>query len=1395
VVDCENDDSYSSDDIEVLQVEYARQKIGQYVFERSKKQAIKKEDSPSSTPTQNVSYLSSASMPPCHDEGGTKVHLTGPARQEDDTSFHKINDACNGNAKKERTALCPPQCSNHYIGVGVARNGIIPGNSFPPPQCGDRYVGVGVERNGAIPGETTTASIPPMDVRRISHDPSCSTSVIEDKGKLNNFQHAKEKERSMRAEVSKQKMHEPTEYEACLPATVNGLMIRVGEIKQSVIFLCYRRFEDGSMGPAELGHLVRNTGDKIISINGISTSNKSFDEVVEMMKRSSKQGSVTMRFLERYASLQNGIVHVDGISFQTDLLDQIDCWVTNGSSNKFQRKTHNELCSLQTSSISSSRSNEQKTALDPPTIHVVSHEPSPIPSFPTQRPEAPMKESQKETSRDLPRHQFPGRKRKRVKYGKDHDCELDDFTPTATGPGKEQGRKHDNLFLMHEIEHLSRTEVDDETGLPTRLFTVLNTNDETLYDFRVDIGTSLIPNSGYGAFLTFLGARVLQPHLQEQSDKILENRIAHVPPTMFPLSATTPDGSIVRVAMAGDNLHGNDNCLYWPESSIPLFAPKSNGDLVRVKTKGANIRAESDSSLAFVTSARKKRNGRGLGFLEIFAETDYIHDSSREFCSYSDGCGLIDLGRYGPLQKEDRKIDTNFDFKNFIFDFEPAAWNFGVSEKIKGRKQIIDVTEDATGEPHLIAKENIPMYVNEVGHNKNLCQNVVARDKDDRVVHYYFHQDTSMKKGDKVELLVNYLDAYEETRERKGYGKANLEKGIKADDDDRSRLKRNFVDRKVMEEEIELMSYSDLTKALTFIHSRILQPVIATTDWFIEHSDAWVELYKTNKKNGIDLGNVDSNNLLFPMNPPHWRQWLARRRMRWLGERFQKHLDNLLKKANNQWLMRHKSDLIFVRETISIMEWDTMHRMLPFVRYLRNKSGKTLLQMMFDEMSEEVLYVSSGQLANPYDESLWCPIAMKLTKQSLRTVVASFLVKTDEQDQIKQQLIEALLKNAANAAFEVRKACKQLCQPIWDENTEISAKLLGVKSATSIPIASHLPFLIAATNPAYNRRISTGGVSLTENDQLQRETMEVGGSDNTLDRNCKVVEDSKISLIANSDVRSQIQCFASVARHTDSFKDGSVKINEHYYLLFQVVLVVHAIASSSLACNSCPSESGVQNNQDNEFYSLKKLCKSVGFNANHAEALFSQQEGKKNTLSRGSARGHGTKLCKATSISKSGSTHCQFQSEKKRKDDAVNTKSYKAKPKSKGRASKTYSDRKTTSIIKPITTRSIFWATLWKGLEELGWYVTNGKRPNDHYFMPPGTERTAGFKHRVDYFDSTTQLIDFLTSDSRWKGENQVLEAIQLFNDCVALLSKLRASRQMPENCTVDLLIDAVKTN
>ena len=51
--------------------------------------------------------------------------------------------------------------------------------------------------------------------------------------------------------------------------------------------------------------------------------------------------------------------------------------------------------------------------------------------------------------------------------------------------------------------------------------------------------------------------------------------------------------------------------------------------------------------------------------------------------------------------------------KNFIFDYEPSAWNFDVEEQFKGQKQYVDITDDRTGEPHFTARENIAMYINE----------------------------------------------------------------------------------------------------------------------------------------------------------------------------------------------------------------------------------------------------------------------------------------------------------------------------------------------------------------------------------------------------------------------------------------------------------------------------------------------------------------------------------------------------------------------------------------------------------------------------------------------------------------------------------------------------------
>jgi len=58
----------------------------------------------------------------------------------------------------------------------------------------------------------------------------------------------------------------------------------------------------------------------------------------------------------------------------------------------------------------------------------------------------------------------------------------------------------------------------------------------------------------------------------------------------------------------------------------------------------------------------------------------------------------------------DRKADDLFVTKAFIFSQRPCEYAFGVEEKIFGMLQEIDISSDVTGEPHELARAEIPMY-------------------------------------------------------------------------------------------------------------------------------------------------------------------------------------------------------------------------------------------------------------------------------------------------------------------------------------------------------------------------------------------------------------------------------------------------------------------------------------------------------------------------------------------------------------------------------------------------------------------------------------------------------------------------------------------------------------
>jgi Bromodomain/HMG (high mobility group) box/Chromo (CHRromatin Organisation MOdifier) domain len=101
------------------------------------------------------------------------------------------------------------------------------------------------------------------------------------------------------------------EYDAIIPITSKGLMMNVGEIHGSVAFLGYRLFPDGSKGPAELNNIIRNVGDKIIAVDGISTIDKSFKEVILMLRESGRNKYAFMRFLEnRYQVCNSDLTSV-----------------------------------------------------------------------------------------------------------------------------------------------------------------------------------------------------------------------------------------------------------------------------------------------------------------------------------------------------------------------------------------------------------------------------------------------------------------------------------------------------------------------------------------------------------------------------------------------------------------------------------------------------------------------------------------------------------------------------------------------------------------------------------------------------------------------------------------------------------------------------------------------------------------------------------------------------------------------------------------------------------------------------------------------------------------------------------------------------------------------------
>ena len=150
----------------------------------------------------------------------------------------------------------------------------------------------------------------------------------------------------------------------------------------------------------------------------------------------------------------------------------------------------------------------------------------------------------------------------------------------------------------------------------------LTPNPETLYDFRVDIKQSSIPNSGHGAFFTYLGARVLKPEVMKRTARLMENHIIHISPTHDPLTAVTFDGRRMDVKLMGESLHYNDNSVYWTKPRLKKFQAEESR---RASMEGYDDDVIDCNVYKEVKKLKKRiKDDDRVGFLGINKESDYM---------------------------------------------------------------------------------------------------------------------------------------------------------------------------------------------------------------------------------------------------------------------------------------------------------------------------------------------------------------------------------------------------------------------------------------------------------------------------------------------------------------------------------------------------------------------------------------------------------------------------------------------------------------------------------------------------------------------------------------------------------------------------------------------------
>jgi hypothetical protein len=472
-------------------------------------------------------------------------------------------------------------------------------------------------------------------------------------------------------------------------------------------------------------------------------------------------------------------------------------------------------------------------------------------------------------------------------------------------------------------------------------------------------------------------------------------------------------------------------------------------------------------------------------------------------------------------------------------------------------------------------------------------------------------------------------------------------------------------------------------------------------------------------------------------------QLRAKRRMHWLSDVFLARISTLLDEhaeALSQSHVPYNSLLNHSKRWAESLKWHSFAKDTLSLENRDNAAYHTLIKAS----REDILYSLSGKIVMSLNEAMWCPEAVKLIK-TLSSYTA--LVSPTGDGDVLNFLMQKYLECAKDAALRIRHACK---------DHEVSGRAPdGLKFVTDVKMGEGIDVKVLRSFEGF-KESGFFHKHTTFRKGIVASLLEIQGYLDAMALSClpeqfnmEIAPDREHSshevLIAkafcseNGGLGGVNKDLVGYPRHTDFFAKGG-QINETWYLLWQVVFIVHCFAEEFI------SVCDVQ-------FSLGALCEVVGVDVASARLVVEQGiETKKYSI--------------------------DFAS-----------KNVKGRPKKKS-DTKTRSATHTASTVRdPKVNRRLFDDIIWKTLvEKLGWTLDKGHRPTDYYYLPPQVKRGCGFTARKDFFDSVLQVMNFIKTDSRWKDEPKVVEALDLFNKLTELKTKLKLKSNFDLNWLIGQL-------